>query len=246
MDKTYTIKEISELFNIPKSTLRYWESEGIIRSIRNDENNYRNYSSENLIEICDIMFYRNLNLPIKEIHKVWNNSVSENEELFMKSKSDIENQINELQQIKSKIECRLENIKLYNYLKENPYNKSKPPFNKIIYLHLGQTKNVLSYINDQNLLAFPLEIGTKRIEHYGIASNEIVDNNCINLWSDEEKNKDYLECLIRTNLGELDLQYIQVHLDYIESIGAKPGIILAKYIISDKSYDYFQTWIEIN
>ena len=245
MDKTYTIKEISELFNIPKSTLRYWESEGIIRSIRDDENNYRNYSSENLIEICDIMFYRSLNLPIKNLHKIWDNSISENEELFMKSKSDIENQIKELQLVKSKIERRLENIKLCNYLSENPYNKNNPPFNKIIHLHLGETKNVLSYINDQNVLAFHLETGTKTVEHYGIASNEDYNEDCTKLWEDDDNNKDYMECLIRTSMGEVDLQYLQAHLDYMESMGTKPGIILAKYITSDKTYDYHHGWIEI-
>lgn len=245
MSETYTIKEISELFNIPKSTLRYWESEGAISSLRNDLNNYREYSTDNLIQICDIIFYRNLNLPLKQLDKIRNMNISETEELFINSRAKINKQISELESTKSKIEQCLESIKIYNDLNNNPYKKGSPPFNSIVHLHPGQTKNVLHYINDQNVLAFSLRVGEEKIKHYGIVSNDTFDTNCKKLWVADAKRHEYVECLIKTVKEEVDQFYLQKHLDYLKSIGKKPGAIVARYLISDKSCDYFHAWIEV-
>ncbi|HAX53481.1 MAG TPA: MerR family transcriptional regulator, partial [Lachnospiraceae bacterium] len=38
MRERYNIGEISEIFQIPKPTLRYWESENLIQLNRNEEN----------------------------------------------------------------------------------------------------------------------------------------------------------------------------------------------------------------
>ena len=38
MEKNYTIKDVSELLNIPKSTIRYWDEQGLISTTRNEEN----------------------------------------------------------------------------------------------------------------------------------------------------------------------------------------------------------------
>lgn len=245
MSETYTIKEISELFNIPKSTLRYWESEGLISSIRNDSNNYREYTNENLIKICDIIFYRNLNIPVKQLSYTWNASIEESKEFFINSCNELENQIKEIEATKRKIEQRLENLKTYDLLNSSTYKISSPPFKSISYLHLGRTKNVLRYLNDQTLLAFPIHIGQYDIEHYGIISNEIsaVDNKI--LWATDDDSHEYLECLVKINDGKIDTDYLQKHLDYINESGKKPGIILARYLVSDNINDYFQSWIEI-
>ncbi|NTQ99747.1 MerR family DNA-binding transcriptional regulator, partial [Enterococcus faecium] len=41
MKKMYTIGQVSELFDLPKSTIRYWDKQGLIRSSRQEENDYR-------------------------------------------------------------------------------------------------------------------------------------------------------------------------------------------------------------
>lgn len=245
MSKIYTIKEISELFNIPKSTLRYWESEGLISSIRNDNNNYREYTNDNLVKICDIIFYRNLNIPVKKLSSSWNVSIDESREFFIDSCRDIESQIKELEDTKKKIEQRLENIKIYDELFSNPYRHSCPPFASISHLHLGQTKNVLSYLNDQSVLALAIQIGEEIIEDYGVVSSDTSDEDCNKLWVSDGKEHNYIECLIRIIDRNLDLDYLQKHLDYIDTIGKKPGIILANYLTSDNYYDYFHAWIEL-
>lgn len=50
-EKHLTIGEVSEETKVITTTLRYWESEGLVHSIRNEENNYRLYNMFELIKI---------------------------------------------------------------------------------------------------------------------------------------------------------------------------------------------------
>ena len=42
-DKVYTIREVSEMFNIPVSTLRYYEDEGLLTNVGRSSTNQRIY-----------------------------------------------------------------------------------------------------------------------------------------------------------------------------------------------------------
>ena len=249
MSKTYTIDKISKLFDIPKSTLRYWETEGLISSIRNSENDYREYTTDNLIEICDIKFYRNLNLPIKKLKNIWEMDINDNENLLKESKMEIQSKINDLNNTLNRINDSLEKIELFKELQENPYSISTPEFNKIIHLHLSETENVLEYIRNQNILSFVTTINENNIKDYGT----IIFNDSINsfnskqkvLWENDDKPHNYITCLLPVKFDIIHKETLNEHLKYVHSINHKPGIILAQYLISDKNYDYFQAWIEI-
>lgn len=53
MDKNY-IKDISEIYGIPKSTLRYWDSEGLIHFNREPSNSYRQFDLKTIMNVGDI------------------------------------------------------------------------------------------------------------------------------------------------------------------------------------------------
>lgn len=246
MSKTYTINKISKLFNIPKSTLRYWEDEGLISSIRNKDNDYREYNTNNLIEICCIKFYRSLNFPIKKLKKIWQMNITDSEELLKQYHKEIELIIEEKYKTLGKIERCLSNIELFKKLKEKPYSIDKPPFNKIIYLHPAETENILEYIDNQNILAFVADISSTAIHRFGTVSNDSLTNSQLLLWEKDSKAHEYITCLLRTKNDVIDRNYLDTHLKYIESISKRPGVILAKYLTSDSTDDYFQCWIEIS
>lgn len=76
MKKKYTIKEIAELLNISKDTLRFYERKGIISPIKG-ENGYRYYTSDHVWTLLDIIFYRRINFSINEIDSIVNHSTIE-------------------------------------------------------------------------------------------------------------------------------------------------------------------------
>lgn len=46
--KNYTIREISEMFELPSSTLRYYESEGLLPEVPKSSSGQRIYSDEHV------------------------------------------------------------------------------------------------------------------------------------------------------------------------------------------------------
>ena len=63
---TLTIGEISEILNVPTSTLRFWEEKGLFQ-VAKGLNSYRSYTTTDLIHIADILFYRNMGIPVKDV-----------------------------------------------------------------------------------------------------------------------------------------------------------------------------------
>lgn len=72
-----TIKEASELLNIPASTLRYWEELGLIHSHRLPDSNYRAYSLHALFEASNIAFYRKMGVSIRQLEKMKSRSLED-------------------------------------------------------------------------------------------------------------------------------------------------------------------------
>jgi DNA-binding transcriptional MerR regulator len=62
------IGEVTSKFGISHRSLHYWESVGILKSIR-AVNDYRYYDEENLLKIKQIMLLRKLRLSIPSIQE---------------------------------------------------------------------------------------------------------------------------------------------------------------------------------
>ena len=65
-DHLYSLETIASLLKIPKSTLLLGKRT-VDSFCSGDTNDYRQYTTEQLIAICEIKFYRDLNFSIKEI-----------------------------------------------------------------------------------------------------------------------------------------------------------------------------------
>ena len=70
MKEYYNIKEVARLLQIPTSTLRYWDDEGVIHAERDGENNYRKFSLSSIIELSMVSFYRNIGIPIRDLKQI--------------------------------------------------------------------------------------------------------------------------------------------------------------------------------
>ena len=64
------IGDVAKQFNISNRTLRYWEEEGILKSMR-AKNGYRFYDDFNAARIKQIVFLRKLKMPITSIERIF-------------------------------------------------------------------------------------------------------------------------------------------------------------------------------
>ena len=67
MEKTMTIKEVSELLQVPEHTIRYYTDMGLIPGVRRLQNNYRIFDEESLEWLKGTIYFRQLGLSIKDI-----------------------------------------------------------------------------------------------------------------------------------------------------------------------------------
>ena len=66
----YTVKQLSILAGITPRALRHYDAIGLLKPSRIGENGYRYYGEDALLRLQQILFYRELDLPLKEIKKV--------------------------------------------------------------------------------------------------------------------------------------------------------------------------------
>ena len=107
----YTIGQVSEMFNIPISTLRYYDKEGFFPSLER-KGNIRYFGDEELEALRVIECLKKSGLEIKDIKQffIWvsegSSSYEKRKELFETTKSAVETEIKELQKTLSLLEFK--------------------------------------------------------------------------------------------------------------------------------------------
>ncbi len=67
MKKYITIGELAEKSSLSRSTLLYYEREGLLRSSSRSMSNYRLYDQGDILKLEQIRLYRGIGLPVKKI-----------------------------------------------------------------------------------------------------------------------------------------------------------------------------------
>lgn len=71
MERFYSIGEVSEILKISTNKVRFYEKKRLIKPKRDDKNDYRHYTENDLIKLQTILMYRELNLPIESIKNMF-------------------------------------------------------------------------------------------------------------------------------------------------------------------------------
>ena len=66
----YTIKEIADLAGVTTRTLRYYDQLGLLIPSEIGENGYRYYDHNCLLRLQQVMYFRELDVPLKEIQTI--------------------------------------------------------------------------------------------------------------------------------------------------------------------------------
>lgn len=67
---TMTIKEIAQLAGITVRTLHYYDQFGLLKPAVTENNGYRLYDEQSLKELQQILFFRELDIPLKQIKQI--------------------------------------------------------------------------------------------------------------------------------------------------------------------------------
>lgn len=91
-----TVKEVSEITGISIRTLRYYDEIGLLKPTQLTEASYRLYDEKALEKLQEIMFFRELEIPLTTIKKIIENSSNNKEQALLTQKVLLEHKRNRL------------------------------------------------------------------------------------------------------------------------------------------------------
>lgn len=124
--QTYTIKELSEKYNLPASTLRYYEEIGLLINVGRTSSQQRFYTEEHIRRLDGIRCFKNTGLSIAKIQEfyVYDQDVEANIDailaLVTQHEEDTKQQIAKMQSDLLHIQQK---VRRYQELKERIQNK---------------------------------------------------------------------------------------------------------------------------
>lgn len=99
----YTIKEVAKIMELPASTIRYYDKQGLLPFVERSEAGYRQFTEEDLRHLCIIECLKSTGMPIKEIKQFtcWlqqgDASLKQRYQMFLERKKAVEEQMEQLQ-----------------------------------------------------------------------------------------------------------------------------------------------------
>lgn len=248
MQGSFTIGELSKILGIEKSTLRYWDQNGLISLGRNNDNNYREYSKKSVIEISDIAFYRSINMPIKKLKNLNVMKTNELESTLEEMEENLAKEIEALETKKRTVQWRQEHIKEYYALLEAPYQRSEPDMTCMVQFDF-HNKNVWSQCL-YNPYCYSIYIGDQESRVQNAFATEDSKKQPL-LWLREEsraRKEEYVACIVRFASNDYANNNLDEHRVYFSEMGWIMGQIVGRYLFTafdEEKYDYHKVWIQI-
>ena len=249
MKKQFHIGEISEFFNLPASTLRHWESTGILAPKKNHENNYREYTIEDFMNLSDIIFYKSLGLPLKQIQTMEQSTPEEHSFLLHEKIDELVQQQQELQHRTQKLRNHLNAINTLNELKSHPFTEVDIDTDCIVSFDLGEIEKLRQYIENPYLYS--------RVQHSEHIQSELrgltIPSEQRSLFPDtqvlwEKSRHRYIACLMKEEVTEGFPNNLSQLLSQIQKT-YRTGFIISRFLLrakeNGKLYDFYKTFVEI-
>lgn len=153
MSKKYTIREVAELIGISTDAIRLYEKEGLVFPLRDPNNGYRYYGSDEIQTIMGIHLYRQLDISIPEIRNLASSaSLSEITVQFSAFIAQTELQIQSLQNRLEKLRFMKKHLETI----QNGLNTCSIETLPSLYVLYQQNFNKTLYENMKEVLTSPV------------------------------------------------------------------------------------------
>ncbi len=169
--KNLTIGEISEILNITPSTLRFWEKENLFH-ISKKSNHYRTYTNTDLIDIADILYYRNLGVPVKDIRAFSSLELAEYDQFLENQERELNKKIEEYQQMLLRSQSLKRNYYRLLRLLVNPFILETPDFHHVISWDFREKERIRQYVSDPSYYVWCKDTNSERCGCKGLIVSE--------------------------------------------------------------------------
>lgn len=245
MEKYFNIGEVAESLNVPESTLRYWQEKEIF-DVSVGDNNYRRYTLNNLLDIAEISFYRNIGMSIKQMNNFHSFTLSDYEKILKDVRITLEEKIQAYNNMYESVMRKANHIQTIKELREIDFKYGVVPFNNIVKFDYDDKEKLKEYAKNPSMYVRYINTHDFKDEVRSIIvlKPDIKDTL---VWKKKDDKK-YAIFLIEENASENYSNNIAEKLEMIQK-SHQTGILLAQFLLSETientRIDYLQGYVEI-
>jgi len=115
----YSIKQIADLAGVTTRTIRFYDEIGLLTPTQIGENGYRFYNRDSLLRLQQIMFYRELDVPLKHIRIIMNQTDFDLLDALEKHRLSLQNRHNRLERLIHTVNQTIHTIKGESQMNDN-------------------------------------------------------------------------------------------------------------------------------
>jgi len=107
----FTVKQLSKLAGITPRTLHYYDEIGLLKPSCIGENGYRYYGEETLLKLQQILLYRELDLPLKNIQEIMAKRDFDVAVALEKHKAELQKRIRQMERLLETVDQTILHVK---------------------------------------------------------------------------------------------------------------------------------------
>lgn len=134
MQNFFTVGQVSNMFNISKQTLIFYDSKGLLSPSYRDNNKYRYYSINDMEILDNILFLRELGMSLNDIKKYIDcRTLYTSKQMFIEHMEKIDEKIKSLKNIRNKVNSTINDLCEADNYTEIPFTDICGSFNIVKY-----------------------------------------------------------------------------------------------------------------
>lgn len=175
MEKTpekegYSIGEVADLLQVATSKLRHWEAMDLF-SVEKQPNHYRCYDMADVVNIAEVLTYRELGFPISRIEEMRRADVADYEQLLHISRAELHKKLEEYRSILKRMDRQRAAVRELKKLDAGWPRAEAVPFERVVKFDYSDAVNIRRYIHEPALYVRYFDTQDLSTETRGIAAD---------------------------------------------------------------------------
>ena len=117
----FTVKQLSQLAGVTPRTLHHYDAIGLLKPSRVGGNGYRYYGEESLLQLQQILFYRELGIPLEDIKKIMGRRDFDVLGALRSHKETLQKQVRRLNRLINTVDNTINHLKGNNAMSNKAY-----------------------------------------------------------------------------------------------------------------------------
>jgi len=114
----FTVKQLSKLAGVTPRTLHHYDDIGLLKPSRVGDNGYRYYGEESVLRLQQILFYRELDIPLDDIKKIMGRRDFDVLGALQSHKDALNKQVSRLNRLINTVDNTINHLKGNNIMSE--------------------------------------------------------------------------------------------------------------------------------